>query len=222
MTGTTTEQKRIVVASDNLGKVREIQAVLVPYGVRVLPQTAFAIPPVEETCATFVENALLKARNASRYTGLPALADDSGLEADALGGAPGIRSARYAGRDANAQANNAKLLQALEGFEGEERRARFRCVLVYLRHPYDPSPIIAEGTWEGVIAKELRGEGGFGYDPLFYLPELGRTAAELTPEEKNALSHRGQALRKLLALWPGQAPPPWDTPTPHRSQDTRT
>lgn len=201
MTRTVMEPRCIVVASDNLGKVREIQAVLAPAGARVLPQTAFAIPPVEETCPTFVENALLKARNASRYTGLPALADDSGLEVDALGGAPGIHSARYAGRDADAQANNAKLLQALEGFEGEERRARFRCVLVYLRHPYDPSPLIVAGSWEGLIANQPRGEGGFGYDPLFYLPELGRTAAELTPAEKTTLSHRGRALRELVTRW---------------------
>lgn len=194
--------KRIVLASDNLGKVREIQTVLGSYGLRVLPQTVFAVPPVEEICPTFVENALLKARNASRYTGLPALADDSGLEVEALGGAPGIHSARYAGQGADTAANNAKLIQALEGFAGEERRARFRCVLVYLRHPYDPSPLIAEGSWEGLIAEQPRGTGGFGYDPLFYLPELGRTAAELTPAEKNTVSHRGQALRKLLARWP--------------------
>lgn len=193
---------RVVLASNNLGKVGELQALLAPYGVRVLPQTAFAIPEVEETCPTFVENALLKARNAACYTGLPALADDSGLEVDALGGAPGIYSARYAGPNASDTENNAKLLKALADLQGEERRARFRCVLVFLRHAFDPSPIIAEGTWEGIIAHEPRGEGGFGYDPVFYLPELKRTAAELTPQEKNALSHRGQALRQLIARWP--------------------
>ena len=193
---------RLVLASGNRGKIREIQALLAPHGVRVLPQTAFAVPETEETAPTFVENALLKARNAARHSGLPALADDSGLEVDALAGAPGVYSARYAGPGADDRLNNAKLLETLEGFEGEERRARFRCVLVFLRHPYDPSPLIAEGTWEGLIATEPRGKGGFGYDPLFYLPELGRTAAELPPEEKNRLSHRGQALRQLLERWP--------------------
>ncbi len=193
---------RLVLASGNRGKIREIQALLAPHGVRVLPQTAFAVPEIEETAPTFVENALLKARNAARHSGLPALADDSGLEVDALAGAPGVYSARYAGPGADDRLNNAKLLETLEGFEGEERRARFRCVLVFLRHSYDPSPLIAEGTWEGLIATEPRGKGGFGYDPLFYLPELGRTAAELPPEEKNRLSHRGQALRQLLEHWP--------------------
>ncbi len=193
---------RVVLASGNRGKLREIQALLASHRVRVLPQSAFAVAEIEETAPTFVENALLKARNAARFTGLPALADDSGLEVEALGGAPGVYSARYAGPGASDAANNAKLLEALADFGEEERRARFRCVLVFVRHALDPSPIIAEGSWEGVIAKEPRGEGGFGYDPVFYLPELGRTAAELAPQEKNALSHRGQALRKLLALWP--------------------
>ncbi|GAB6067412.1 XTP/dITP diphosphatase [Methylothermus subterraneus] len=193
---------RVVLASGNRGKLRELRALLAPHRVRILPQTALAVPEVEETCPTFVENALLKARNAARFTGLPALADDSGLEVEALGGAPGVHSARYAGPDADDAANLAKLLEALADCGEEERRARFRCVLVFLRHAADPSPIIAEGTWEGVIAKEPRGEGGFGYDPVFYLPELGRTAAELAPQEKNALSHRGQALRQLLARWP--------------------
>jgi len=193
---------RLVLASGNRGKIREIQTLLAPHGVRVLPQSAFAVAAVKETAPTFVENALIKARNAARHAGLPALADDSGLEVDALAGAPGVHSARYAGPEADDRRNNAKLLEALEGFSGEERRARFRCVLVLVRHPYDPSPLIAEGTWEGVIATEPRGAGGFGYDPLFLLPERGVTAAELTPEEKNRLSHRGQALRKLLDLWP--------------------
>jgi XTP/dITP diphosphohydrolase len=193
---------QVVLASSNRGKLKEIQALLAPLHVRVLPQTALAVPEVEETCPTFVENALLKARNAARFTGLPALADDSGLEVEALGGAPGVYSARYAGPHADDAANVAKLLEALAGFSLEERSARFRCVLVFLRHALDPSPLIAEGTWEGVIAEEPRGEGGFGYDPVFYLPPLKRTAAELTPQEKNALSHRGQALRQLLARWP--------------------
>lgn len=193
---------QVVLASSNRGKLKEIQALLAPLHVRVLPQTALAVPEVEETCPTFVENALLKARNAARFTGLPALADDSGLEVEALGGAPGVYSARYAGPHADDAANVAKLLEALAGFSLEERGARFRCVLVFLRHALDPSPLIAEGTWEGVIAEEPRGEGGFGYDPVFYLPPLKRTAAELTPQGKNALSHRGQALRQLLARWP--------------------
>ncbi|HHJ40434.1 MAG: non-canonical purine NTP pyrophosphatase [Methylothermaceae bacteria B42] len=197
---------RIVLASGNTGKIREIQALLLPRNIRVLPQSAFAITEAAETAPTFVENALIKARNASKYSGLPALADDSGLEVDALNGAPGIYSARYAGSEAGTQANNLKLLEALEGFEGDNRRARFRCVLVYLRHPYDPSPIIAQGVWEGVIAKTLQGEGGFGYDPLFYLPDLGKTAAELSPEEKNKLSHRGMALRQLLEILPKAMP----------------
>ncbi len=197
---------RIVLASGNTGKIREIQALLLPRNIQVLPQSAFAITEAAETAPTFVENALIKARNASKYSGLPALADDSGLEVDALNGAPGIYSARYAGSEAGTQANNLKLLEALEGFEGDHRRARFRCVLVYLRHPYDPSPIIAQGVWEGVIAKTLQGESGFGYDPLFYLPDLGKTAAELSPEEKNQLSHRGKALRQLLETLPKAMP----------------
>lgn len=189
---------KLVLASSNRGKLREIQAVLSPLGVTVLPQSAFPIPPVEETAPTFIENALLKARNAARYSGLPALGDDSGIEVDALGGAPGVYSARYAGLGATDEDNNRKLLEALQDFKGEARRARFRCVLTLLRHPFDPAPIVAEATWEGMIAEAPRGEGGFGYDPIFYLPELGCTAAELPPEEKNRLSHRGRALRLLV------------------------
>ncbi|GAB4354500.1 MAG: XTP/dITP diphosphatase [Methylohalobius crimeensis] len=195
------ESQRIVLASDNRGKAREIQTMLASRALRVLPQNAFAVASIEETAPTFVENALLKARNAARYTGLPALADDSGLEVEALAGAPGIHSARYAGGDADDQANTSKLLQALEGFEGEERGARFRCVLVFLRHPYDPSPLIVEGTWEGRITESPRGQGGFGYDPVFYLPDLDRTAAQLSAEEKNRLSHRGKALQLLIRRW---------------------
>ncbi len=192
---------RVVLASGNLGKIREIQALLAPHEVRILPQTAFAISEIEETAPTFVENALAKARNASRYSGLPALADDSGLEVEALNGAPGVYSARYAGAGADDALNNAKLIEALEGMNGDDRRACFRCVLAFIRHPYDPSPLIAEGTWEGVIATTPQGEGGFGYDPLFFLPDLGRTSAQLPQEEKNRLSHRGKALRRLLELW---------------------
>ncbi len=195
---------RLVLASGNRGKIREIRALLAPRGVKVLPQTAFAVPEAEETAPTFVENALIKARHAARHTGLPALADDSGLEVDALAGAPGVHSARYAGPDADDRLNNAKLLEALAEFEGEARRARFRCVLVLVRHPFDPSPLIAEGVWEGEIATDPRGEGGFGYDPLFWVPQCRCTAAELSAEEKNRLSHRGQALRQLLARWPAE------------------
>ncbi len=192
---------RLVLASGNPGKIREIQSLLAARDVRVLPQTAFAVPEIEETAPTFVENALLKARNAARYSGLPALADDSGLEVEALNGAPGVHSARYAGPAADDALNNAKLLEALQKFDDQERRARFRCVLVFVRHPFDPSPLIAEGTWEGVIATRPSGEGGFGYDPLFLLPQLGCTSAQLPADEKNRLSHRGQALQRLLNLW---------------------
>ncbi|WP_022947500.1 RdgB/HAM1 family non-canonical purine NTP pyrophosphatase [Methylohalobius crimeensis] len=201
MSSSVSESQRIVLASDNRGKAREIQTMLASRAIRVLPQNAFAVASIEETAPTFVENALLKARNAARYTGLPALADDSGLEVEALAGAPGIHSARYAGGDADDQANTSKLLQALEGFEGEERGARFRCVLVFLRHPYDPSPLIVEGAWEGRITESPRGQGGFGYDPVFYLPDLDRTAAQLSAEEKNRLSHRGKALQQLIRRW---------------------
>lgn len=192
---------RIVLASGNRGKIREIQSLLAPHEVQVLPQSAFAVPDAEESAPTFVENALIKARNAARYSGLPALADDSGLEVDTLNGAPGVHSARYAGPGSDDRRNNEKLLEALQGLGEEDRRARFRCVLVFLRHPYDPSPLIAEGTWEGVIAPAPSGEGGFGYDPVFYLPELKCTSAELPAETKNRLSHRGQALTHLLELW---------------------
>jgi len=192
---------RIVLASGNPGKIREIQTLLAPHEVQVLPQSAFAVPEAGESAATFVENALIKARNAARYSGLPALADDSGLEVDTLNGAPGVHSARYAGPGADDRRNNEKLLEALQGLGEEDRQARFRCVLVFIRHPFDPSPLIAEGTWEGVIAPAPSGEGGFGYDPLFYLPELKCTSAELPGETKNRLSHRGQALQRLLELW---------------------
>lgn len=189
----------LVLATGNAGKVREFQALL---GVawRVRPQSEFAVPPVEETGATFLANALLKARHAAQVTGLPALADDSGLEVDALGGAPGIRSARYAGPEADDAANNAKLLAALAGVPEPERTARYRCVLVWVDGPDDESPLIAEGVWEGRILSAPRGHGGFGYDPLFLDPETGLAAAELDAAAKNARSHRGQALERLRAL----------------------
>jgi XTP/dITP diphosphohydrolase len=190
--------QRVVLASSNKGKLREFSELLADRGMAVVPQSDFAVPDADETGLTFVENAILKARNAAAHTDLPAIADDSGLEVDFLNGAPGIYSARYAGEGGSA-ANNAKLLHALSGVEEEQRGARFQCLLVYLRHADDPTPIICQGTWEGRILTSVRGEEGFGYDPLFFVPEEGCTAAELPAERKNELSHRGQALRRLLA-----------------------
>jgi XTP/dITP diphosphohydrolase len=190
--------QRVVLASSNKGKVREFSELLADRDMTVVPQSDFAVPDADETGLTFVENAILKARNAAAHTDLPAIADDSGLEVDFLNGAPGIYSARYAGEGGSA-ANNAKLLQALSGVEEQQRGARFQCLLVYLRHADDPTPIICQGTWEGRILTSLRGQEGFGYDPLFFVPEEGCSAAELPAERKNQLSHRGQALRCLLA-----------------------
>lgn len=190
--------QRVVLASSNKGKVREFSELLADRDMTVVPQSDFAVPDADETGLTFVENAILKARNAAAHTDLPAIADDSGLEVDFLNGAPGIYSARYAGEGGSA-ANNVKLLQALAGVEEEQRGARFQCLLVYLRHADDPTPIICQGTWEGRILTSVRGEEGFGYDPLFFVPEEGCSAAELSAERKNELSHRGQALRCLLA-----------------------
>ncbi|HYE34964.1 RdgB/HAM1 family non-canonical purine NTP pyrophosphatase [Methylocaldum sp.] len=197
--------KKILLASNNPGKVREIQAMLINDGIEIVPQSAFQIPDVEEVGLTFVENAILKAQHASKLSGLPAIADDSGLEVDALGGAPGVFSARYAGVGANDTANNAKLLRDLEGIPDAGRTARFRCVMVFLRHKQDPSPLIGQGVWEGIILHEPRGVQGFGYDPLFLVPEKGCASAELSPEEKNQLSHRGKALRELVAQLRGLA-----------------
>ena len=168
-------------------------------GFEIIPQTGLGVPEVEETGASFGENALLKARNAARHTGLPAIADDSGLEVDALGGAPGIYSARYAGPKATDADNLRKLLQELDGVPAEKRRARFRCVIAYLRRADDPAPLVCEGVWEGSILEAPRGTNGFGYDPVFLVPGKNLTSAELPAEEKNRLSHRGQALAKLAA-----------------------
>ena len=190
--------QRVVLASGNKGKVRELSELLAARDVSIVPQSDFAVPEADETGLTFVENAIIKARNAAAHTGLPAIADDSGLEVDYLNGAPGIYSARYAG-DAGSAANNAKLLAALDGVPEAQRSARFQCVLVYLRHTDDPTPILCQGTWEGRILTAQRGDAGFGYDPLFYVADEGCSAAELTGERKNELSHRGQALRCLLA-----------------------
>ncbi len=189
---------RIVLASNNPGKVREIGELLAPLDLDVAPQSEFQVPEAEETGLSFVENAILKARHAAALTGLPAIADDSGLEVDALDGRPGIYSARYAGVSASDADNLHKLLQELENVPEEERVARFQCLMVYMRHDRDPTPIICQGTWEGRIVTEPRGSGGFGYDPVFWVAERGCTSAELAPEEKNRLSHRGQALLKLL------------------------
>jgi XTP/dITP diphosphohydrolase len=189
--------QRVVLASSNKGKVREFSELLSGRGMAVVPQSDFAVADADETGLTFVENAILKARNAAVHTGLAAIADDSGLEVDYLNGAPGIYSARYAG-DGGSAANNAKLLQALADVATAQRGARFQCVLVYLRHADDPTPIICQGTWEGRILTAPRGEAGFGYDPLFWVPEEGCSSAELSAERKNELSHRGQALRCLL------------------------
>ena len=190
--------RRVVLASNNQGKVREFRALLADVHMDVVPQAEFQVPEAEETGLTFVENAILKARNAALHAGLPAIADDSGIEVDVLDGAPGIRSARYAGPGANDQANLEKLLENIEGVPEEKRTARFQCLIVYLAHAEDPTPIICQGTWEGRIMHEPRGENGFGYDPVFFVPDHGRTAAQLPSETKNAISHRGQALRKLV------------------------
>lgn len=189
----------IVLASDNAGKVREINQVLADLGLVAAPQAQFGVRPAEETGVTFLENAILKARNAAEQTGHAAIADDSGLEVDALGGAPGVRSARYAGDSATDRTNLEKLLDALRAVPDTRRTARFQCVMVYLRRPDDPTPVVATGTWEGLIASAPRGANGFGYDPIFIVPERGCTSAELPPDEKNRLSHRGQALRALVA-----------------------
>jgi XTP/dITP diphosphohydrolase len=192
--------KRLVLASNNPGKIREIAALLAPLAIEVVPQSQLGIAEAEEPHDTFLENALAKARHASRASGLPALADDSGLCVDALGGEPGVHSAYYAGREASREErdarNNERLLQELKG----DRQAYYACVMVLTRTASDPLPLIAEGLWHGEIAREPRGANGFGYDPLFFLKEYDKTAAELEPAEKNRVSHRGQALARLLEL----------------------
>jgi len=195
--------EQIVLASNNPGKVRELNQLLAEQHIQVVPQAEHGVPEVDETGLSFVENAILKARNAALHSGLPAIADDSGIEVDALGGAPGIYSARYAGPGASDRANLERLLEDLRGIPEAERRARFQCLMVYMRHAEDPTPLICQGTWEGHILPEPRGENGFGYDPVFFVPEQGCSAAELPAEVKNRLSHRGQALRKLLAALSG-------------------
>lgn len=188
--------KKLVLASNNFGKLREFAALLAPLGFEVLSQSALGVPEVDEPHVTFVENALAKARHCAHVSGLPALADDSGLCVTALGGAPGVYSARYAGEPKTDARNNDKLLTEMRG--KIDRRAHYVCVLVLCRFADDPQPIIAEGEWHGEILDAPRGSGGFGYDPLFLVPELGCSSAELAPEEKNARSHRGIALRRLI------------------------
>lgn len=190
---------KIVLASNNAGKLKEFQQLLSGQSFDVLPQAQFAVSDAEETGLSFVENAIIKARHASKIAGLPAIADDSGLEVDFLDGAPGIYSARFSGADANDAKNNKKLLECLHDVPDEQRRARFHCVLVYLRHPLDPTPMICQGTWEGRILKQAQGSNGFGYDPLFLDPTTELSSAELSKTEKNTRSHRAKALQCLLA-----------------------
>ncbi len=190
--------QKVVLATGNPGKVRELAEPLAEFGFDIVAQTDLGVDSVEETGLTFIENALIKARHAARVTGLPAIADDSGLAVDVLGGAPGIYSARYAGVEATDQQNLDKLLAAMQEIPDDQRQAAFHCVLVYLRHADDPTPLVFHGQWPGVIARESQGDGGFGYDPIFFLPALNTTAAGMTKAEKLAISHRGQALKLLL------------------------
>jgi len=196
--------KKLVLASANPGKLRELSTLLENSRHKIFPQSDFNVPDVAETGTTFVENAIIKARHAAQCTGLAALADDSGIVVDALNGEPGVHSARFSGSDASDESNNALLVEKLRTIPRAQRSARYQAVIVYMRNATDPSPIICEGSWEGVIMLEAKGNGGFGYDPYFYLPDYGCTSAELSAEEKNRISHRGQALRLLLEKLPGQ------------------
>ena len=189
---------KVVLATGNASKAKELSAMLQGLGIEIVLQTSLNVKEAEETGLSFVENAILKARNAALQTGLPAIADDSGLEVDVLKGQPGIHSARYSGPGVDDAKNLQKLLKALEGVPAAQRSARFRCLLVYMRHAEDPSPLICEGVWEGSILDAPRGHNGFGYDPVFLVPERGCSSAELAPEDKNRLSHRGKALKALV------------------------
>ncbi len=194
--------KKLVLASRNPGKLRELSALLDESRYKIIPQADFNVPEVAETGTTFVENAIIKARHAAQYSGLAALADDSGIVVDALNGEPGVRSARFSGSDATDESNNILLVEKLRSVPEAQRSARYQAVIVYMRNAADPSPIICEGSWEGIIVLEAKGSGGFGYDPYFYLPDYGCTSAELSADEKNRISHRGQALRLLLEKLP--------------------
>ena len=203
---TTQLAQRVVLASGNAGKLRELHALLGGLGIELVSQRELGVSDAEETGLSFVENALLKARHACATTGLPAIADDSGIEVDALNGEPGIYSVRFAGVSGETwevadAANNELLLERLAGLKGSERSARFQCIIVYLRHAADPTPLICQGTWEGQILESAAGANGFGYDPLFYVPTHDCASAALTPEIKNTLSHRGQALEQLRQCW---------------------
>ena len=191
----------IVLASNNAGKIKEFNALLSDMGIDVKPQSEFNVEEAEETGLSFIENAILKARHACAQTGLPALADDSGIEVDYLNGAPGIYSARFAGEHGNNDANNALLLEKLAGVPELQRTARFHCVLAYMRHKDDPTPQVFHGVWEGRILTSTEGQDGFGYDPLFYVPECACSAASLPKEIKNQISHRGKALKQLLTAF---------------------
>lgn len=190
--------QKVVIASNNSGKLKEIHQLLAPLGMEIIPQSKLGVTEIEEPYGTFVENALTKARHASRITGLAALADDSGLCVNILGGAPGVLSARYAGEPKSDERNNQKLADILKN--QSDRRAYYYCIIVLVRHADDPQPIIADGSWHGGIVLEPRGKGGFGYDPYFFLPDWNQTAAELPLEQKNQISHRGKALRKLSEM----------------------
>ncbi len=189
---------KIVLASGNAGKLREINRLFADSGIEVVPQSDFNVPDVAETGTTFVENAIIKARHAAEHTGLPAISDDSGIEVDALGARPGVWSARYAGEDANDTDNNNRMLQELAGVAEADRTARYQCIIVFMRDHNDPVPLISQASWEGRILEAPRGEGGFGYDPIFYVPSHDCSSGELEPDEKNRISHRGKALRGML------------------------
>ena len=195
------KEKKIVLASGNKGKIREFQAMFEDLGLNIVPQTELGVGDVPETGTTFVENAIIKARYAAEITGLPAIADDSGIEIDYLNGAPGIYSARFSGDEnglgASDEKNNLKLLAALKGVPQEQRTARYQCILVFMEHAGDPTPIICQAAWEGIIMEEEIGANGFGYDPLFWVPEFAQSSAQLSPEQKNKISHRGKALELL-------------------------
>lgn len=188
----------IVLASGNIGKLRELSQILAPLGLKLIAQSDLGVPEAEETGLSFVENAIIKARNAARHSGLPAIADDSGIEVDALHGAPGIYSSRYAGPDASDTENIEALLTAMHDVPEHERTARFQCVVVFMRHADDPTPLICQGSWQGQILHAPLGDDGFGYDPVFWVAETDCTAAELSAEQKHAISHRGKAMRQFM------------------------